>query len=88
MAVAINAQCALSCTVQSAAPPAHNCCKHHKAPQPCAQPVLTETQTPQYIAAPTVTVFEVTLRQSFYTSPPYHQPDILPDLQFFAILRI
>jgi hypothetical protein len=88
IAVAINAQCALSCTLQSATPSAHNCCKHHKAPQQQAQPILTASQTPHYIATPSASTFEVALLRSYYLSPPYHQPDIVPDLQFFSILRI
>jgi hypothetical protein len=83
MAVTINAQCALSCSVQAAQPPkesAHSCCKDHKSPAshkpgshpevPCPEAILT-IAAPHKSQAP-VSYF-VTIARPAYTLLPLQE---------------
>src|SRR5260370_26602865 len=101
MAVAINAQCALSCSIQAAQPQkqeAHSCCKAHNSsashkPKPCPETVLSvadvhKWQTPLFAAVALSILPDATLPVCRYAAAPAARAPNLPDVPSFSILRI
>jgi hypothetical protein len=101
MAVAINAQCALSCSVQAAQTPKqadHSCCKDHKSPAshkpaPCPEAILTvaaphKSQAPVSYFVNIVGPTYTPLLVHEYRPSPAMRAAKLPDISAFSILRV
>jgi hypothetical protein len=101
MVVAINAQCALSCSFQAAQPQkpeAHSCCKDHKSPashkpKPCPETTVSvadvhKSQAPMFSAVVIHILPDATVPVCRYAAAPAARAPNLPDIPSFSILRI
>jgi len=101
MAVGINAQCAVSCSLQTAPPAkheAHSCCKDQKVPashkrENCPEPVLTiapSNQNPdvQFFAVALAPLVDTQCGVQWRGESAAVRLYPIPDIPAFSILRI